>query len=113
MVQVTPILRDLKTIQFVGIAFLALAALWYISANIYTFQMITGYHGPTIAQYIGNGIGLLIGGSPQGMTVVGGQFFLTGLIFSTGIVGIIILSLLGITLTVQGSLRARLSRQAP
>jgi len=77
----------LKITQVLGISLLALAVLSYVLANLYTFQMVTGYHGPTIAEYIGNGIGLLIGGSPQGMTVVGGQFFIAGLVVSSGLVG--------------------------
>jgi len=112
MVQDTPMLRDLRITQVVGRILLALAALWYISANTYTFQMITGYRGPTIAEYIGNGIGLLIGGSPQGVTVVGGQFFMAGLVASTGFVGIIILAVLGVAFTFQGVLRTRLYRQS-
>ena len=105
-------LRVLRITKVVGIILLALAALWYLSDNIYTFEMGTGYHGPTIAEYIGNGIGLLIGGSPQGMTVIGGQFFISGLAIGTGLVGIVILAIVGITLTFQGFLRARFYRQS-
>ena len=103
-------LRDLKITQVLGISLLALAVLSYVLANLYTFQMVTGYHGPTIAEYIGNGIGLLIGGSPQGMTVVGGQFFIAGIVVSSGLVGTIILALFGITFIFQSFLRDRLYR---
>ena len=106
-------LRDLRISQVIGITLLALATLWYVLANLYTFEMVTGYRGPTIAEYIGHGMGLLIGGSPQGMTVVGGQFFIAGLVVGTGLVGTIILALLGITFIFQGFLRDRLYRKSP
>jgi len=74
------------------------------------FQVGPGYRGPTISQDIGQGVKLLLGGSPQGVTIGGAQVFLLGLVASTGLLGIILLACGGVVCLSQSFLRGLISR---
>lgn len=100
----------MRSIQALGITLLALAVLWLVVDQVPMFQVGPGYNGPTISQDIGQGVKLLLGGSPQGVTIGGAQLFLLGLIGSTGIVGIILLGCGGIVCLSQSFLRGLISR---
>ena len=99
---------DLRPIQALGITLVALAALWFVSDQIYMFEIGPGYKGPTISQDINQGVRLLLGGSPQGMTIGGFQLSVVGLVGIAGFPGTIVLAFGGIACIFQRLVRDRL-----
>ncbi|MFQ5998547.1 MAG: hypothetical protein ACE5KO_04500 [Candidatus Bathyarchaeia archaeon] len=100
-------MQVMKPLMGLGVIFLVLAGFWFVSSQVYMFELGPAYTGPSVSQNLGERIMLIFGSSGQGMTVNGLQIFLLGIVGSAGLGGTVVLACGGVACVLGSALRDR------